>query len=227
MTQVTMWTDVTTTAIQNAWAKVVAFLPNVIGALLIIIVGLVVAAALKRLIVELFKVLKIEDFSEKIGFAGILRQAGLETTLTAMVATFVKWVVIIVFLLPAAEVLNLNQISKLFYDVLGYIPNVIVAVAILFFGTLLADFVASLVRGSASLAKSKSAKLLAGVAKYAIVVFSLLMALGQLKIATEFLQILMWGVVGFFVISGAIAFGLGAKGVAEKIIEEFYNKYLK
>lgn len=227
MSQVNMWTEVTTTAIQNAWSKILAFLPNVVGALVIIIVGLIVAAGLKRLIVGLFKALKVEDFSEKIGFAGILRQAGLETTLTSIVATFVKWVVIIVFLLPAAEVLNLNQISKLFYDVLGYIPNVIVAVAILFFGTLLADFVSSLVRGSAALAKTKSAKLLSGIARYSIVIFSLLMALGQLKIATEFLQILMWGIVGFFVISGAIAFGLGAKGVAEKIAEDFYNKYLK
>lgn len=227
MGEVNVWAQATATAVQDSLVKILNFLPNVIGAILIVIVGVVVAVILRRLVFELFKVLKIEDLSERAGLAAILRRAGIETTITSVVGTLVKWITIVVFFLPAAEVINLTQVSQLIYGVLNYVPNVIVAVIILFFGGLLADFVASLVRGSAALLKVKTVKILTGVTRYAIIIFVVLAALNQLKIASELIQTLWTGLVVLIAIAGGLAFGLGSKDVASKVIEDFYNKYFK
>lgn len=227
MSEVNVWTQATTTAVKDALVKILNFLPNVIGAVLVVIVGVVVAVVLKKAIVELFKILKVEELSERSGLAATLRRAGIETTVTSVVATLVKWITIIVFILPAAEIVNLSQVSQLVYSVLSYVPNVVVAVIILFFGSLLADFVASLVRGSAALLKVKTVKLLSGIARYSIIIFSILAALNQLKIASELIQTLWTGIVALIAIAGGIAFGLGSKDVASKIIEDFYHKYFK
>lgn len=227
MNSVNFWTDSTRQALLDAWAKMIKFLPNVFGAILVVLVGVIIGVILKKAITALFKVLKIEDLSEKIGLSGILRKAEIKITISEVLGDLVKWIVIIVFLLPASEIVGLAKVSEMLNKLLAYIPNVIVAVVILMLGGLLADFLAALVRGSTALLKVRAVKLLSGITRYSIIVFAFIAALIQLGIAADLWKILFQAVV--FTIAGSLvlAFGLGGKEIAGKAVDEFYNKYIK
>lgn len=227
MTGVNVWTQATIDAVRDSLTRIIRFIPNLVGAILIVIVGVVLAIIVCRVIVELFKVLKVEDAAEKTGLNPALRRAGIEATVTDVTAALAKWIVIIIFLLPASEVVGLPQVSQLLNRILFYIPNVVVAVVIVMLGTILADFVASLVRGSTALLKVRTVKLLSGIARYAIIIFAVIAALIQLGIAPELWRILLQAVVLAIVGAIILAFGLGGKDVATKIIEDFYSKYFK
>jgi len=227
MESVNFWAQTTQVAISETWVKIIKFLPNVIGALVVVLVGLIVGVIFKKTIITLFKVLRVEELSEKIGLAELLRKAEIKTTLSAVLGDLVKWIVIIVFLLAASDLVGLERISDLLSKILNYIPNVVGAVIILMLGGLLADFMASLVRGSTALLKVKTAKLLTGITRYSIIIFAVIIALVQLGIAADLWKILFQAVV--FTIAGSLilAFGLGGKEIASKTLESFYNKYLK
>ncbi len=227
MNSVSFWTQATQEAVSEALAKIVRFLPNIIGAILVVVVGVVIGVVLKKGIVTLLKLLKVEDFSEKIGLAGVLRKAEIKTTISSVLGDLVKWIVIIVFLLPASEIVGLTKVSELLNKILGYIPNVVVAVIILMLGSLLADFLAALVRGSTALLKVKTVKLLAAITRYSIIVFAVIAALIQLGVAADLWIILFQAVILTIAGSVILAFGLGGKDIAAKAIDEFYNKYLK
>lgn len=131
----------------------------------------------------------------------------------------VKWFLVIVSILAAADILNLNQVTAFLNMVLLYIPNVVIAVIILLLGVLFANFTAQIVQGAVKTARLKTGHFLAAIAKWSIIVFSVLAALVQLGIAASLLQILFTGLVAMLAIAGGLAFGLGGRGHAEKIIQ--------
>ncbi len=224
---VTTWGESVSNALTKATDRIVSGFFPLVGAILIIVVGLIFAAVLRRVVLELLKLIKLEDLSEKVGLNSILRQANIETTVSDALAVLVKWIVIIIALLAASDFLGLQQVSIVLNNILDYIPNVAVAIVILLLGSVLADFIAAIVRGSSSLLGVKTAKSLAGVARYSIIIFAVLVALSQLGIASHFIQTLWTGLVAFAVISFGLAFGLGGKDMASKILDEFHDKYLR
>ena len=126
--------------------------------------------------------------------------------------------IIIVFLMASVDILGLSEVAVFLRSVVVYIPNVIVAAVILLAGMLVAGFVAHVVRGSIKAAQFSSANLLAAIAKWSIVIFSLLIALSQLGVATEIIRIVIIGIVAAASLAFGLAFGLGGRSHADDFI---------
>lgn len=202
------------------WAGVIGFLPRFIVAILILIFGWVVAVALGRLVMQIVRALKVDVVLESLGAKEIVTRAGFKLNSGAFIGGLVEWFFIIVFLVAAVDVLGLSEVAAFLRDILGYIPNVIVASIILVAAALLADAGQRVVRGSAQAAHLPSAAFLGGVAKWAIWIFAMLTALDQLGVAGPIVQTLVTGFVAMIAIAGGLAFGLGGKDAAAQFLEK-------
>ena len=144
----------------------------------------------------------------------------MKMTVAGTIAWVVKWFLLLAIFLAAADILGLSQISSFLNDVLLYIPNVVAAAAILLVGTLVAGFISRLVRHSVQAAGLASSDMLGSVAQWAIMVFTVLAALYQLNVAAAFVQTLFTGFIAMVAIAGGLAFGLGGKEHASKVLNK-------
>lgn len=215
------WSGVLLSSLQNLWIGVVAFLPKLILAVVIFLIGWLIASLIEKALRQLIDMMKIDHLLKKTGMHDSLSKAGFRFSAGAFIGGLVKWFFIIVFLVAALDVIGLSQVNLFLREVvLNYLPNVVVAALVLLVGSVLAETVAKLVSGSARMADVKAAGFLGTIAKWAIWIFALLIALAQLGIAAQLIQTLFVGVVAMFALAGGLAFGLGGKDAAGRIVEK-------
>ena len=217
------WTSALQSALTTLLEKVSSLLPNVIGAILILIVGSVVAMLLGGIVGTGIKKLKIDTALEKTVLYPVSENLGIKLNTSRIFGELVKWFILIIVFIAAADVANMPQVTDFFNEVLLYLPNVFVAVIILLVGSLVATFVTNLITTSFR----DELGYLSGIAKFAIFTFTILAALNQLQISRPLVEILFTGIVA----TGVLAFGLGGKDVAgdmlKKIYDDFHNKKRK
>lgn len=221
------WSTTTTDAITDAWARIISFLPNLIGAIVIVIVGLIIASVLKWAVIRLLEAAKAQRFFEQVRFTDTMKKAGLTVNIPAVSGEFVKWLTIIVFLIPASDVLGLNSISQLMEDILRFIPNVVVAILIILIGAIIADFLAQVVRAAAAGIGATTAGVLSAITRYSVYIFIGLAALNQLGVAQAFVSILFTGLVASLAIAFGLAFGLGGQNAAADLIRKIREDFRK
>lgn len=215
------WGDVLVASFQELWSGVVSFVPQLVIALIVFIVGWVIAVAFGKIVSQLVKSLRVDSALRGLGAEAPLSRAGLRLDSGAFVGGLVRWFFILVFLFAAIDVLGLDQVTEFLRSVvLTYIPQVIVAAFILLVSALLADVVHRVVAGGARAAHIPSAAFLGGVAKWAIWIFAILAALFQLGIAGVFIQTLFTAFVAMLAIAGGLAFGLGGRDAASRFLEK-------
>lgn len=214
------WADVLSQSFQNLFYGLVAFIPNLVVAIVIFIVGWLVGVGLGRVVAQIVNSLRVDQALKSTGLERLLSRAGFELSSGRFLGFLVKWFFIIVFLVAALDVLHLTTVNLFISDVvLGYLPQVIVAVMILLVAAVVAEAVERVVVGSAKAASLRSAGFLGTVARYAIWIFALLAALAQLNVATAFVQTLFTGVVIAVSLAIGLAFGLGGQAAAARYIE--------
>lgn len=197
------------------WTRFLYFIPQLIGAIILLVVGIIVGSILGSIVRGILRAVHTDEF---LGRTGILSKTRMNKwSFSGAIGSIVKWFIIIAFLIPAADALGLPQISDFLNQVLLYIPNVIAATVILVIGLYAADFLSRLVGGflASSRLSVKHQRLLADVAKYALIVFACLAALVQLKVVPQLIEILFGGLV----LAIALAFGLGGKDHASDLIK--------
>lgn len=210
---------------QALWVEVVSFLPQLVVALLILIVGWIVGGVCKHIIESIFKTLKVNNLLNAAGVDTLAERAGYRLNAGVFVGTLVKWFIIIVFFVAALDVLNLDQVTFFLQDVvLGYLPKVIVAVLVLFGSMIVANVAHTSVVAAARAAGFGSADLLGNFARYSIIVFAVLAALNQLQIAPELVQMLFGGFVFAASLALGLAFGLGGRDAASKYIDNMSKR---
>lgn len=209
-------------ALQNVWIKFVAYLPEVLGALLVLIVGLIVAAVLGRLVKKLITFTKIDKLLSTNQFFKQMEESELKFTFAGLIGWIVKWFFIIVFLIAVADILRWQQVNVFLRDIALYIPRVVIAVVILMIGLMAGKFLYDVVKKSVGVSKLPHASVgpLATLAKWAVFIFAFLAALVQLGIATSLIEILFTGLVAMLAIAGGLAFGLGGKDKAREWLEK-------
>lgn len=225
METVQTWGEALLVSLQNLWLKIVAFVPELLSALVVLIVGLLLASLLSKLVYELLKLTKIDVLIDKTGLPKGMKKYGLKFSFSGLVAGVVKWFIIIAVLIVIADILNIPQITKFLESIVLYIPNVLVAIVILAIGLIVGNAAYKLTNSSLQAAKidKHQAHTVAGVAKWALVIFALLAALTQLNIASELIQILFTGIVVMFALAGGLAFGLGGKEHAAKWLDAVHK----
>lgn len=219
------WGQAISDAFANSWSEIVGFLPRIVGAILVFLIGLVVAWFIKWILIQFFNLVKIQKLSDEIKLTDVLKKMRAHTQISEIIGMFVYWIVVIIFLLPVFQILGLGEINVVLFQVLGYIPNVVVAGFMIFVGVLVADLISNLIKAAAVSLGSSTSEFLASVARYAIIIFVSLAALSQLGVATYFLQTLFTAFLAFLAIAGGLAFGLGGKDAAKDLIERLKQDF--
>jgi len=214
------WADVLTASFQGLLSGLVAFIPQIVIALVIFILGWLVGAALGRIVAQIAHSVKLDVALKNTGLNEVVERAGFTLNSGAFLGGLVKWFFIIVFLVASLDVLGLTQVTIFLQTVvLSYIPKVIVAALIVLVGAVVAELVKDIVAGSARAAKIHSANFAGSLAKWAIWIFAVLAALDQLQVASAFVQTLFTGVVVAVSLAIGLAFGLGGQEAAARYIE--------
>lgn len=201
--------------------QLLQFLPKLVLAIVIFIAGWVVGSVLSEVVSKLIKAIKIDTLLQHAGAGDLARRAGFNLDTGAFLGGLVKWFIIVVFLVAALGVFQLDAVNAFLANVvLGYIPQVIVATLILVVGAVLADLAKKLLTGGAHALESKSAEFVGGIARWSIWIVALLAALNQLGIAGGMIQTLFTGLVAALALAMGLAFGLGGKDAAARYIEK-------
>ncbi|MFA6410326.1 MAG: hypothetical protein WCW26_02005 [Candidatus Buchananbacteria bacterium] len=212
------------TSFIEIWLKFVNLIPNLLGAILLFIVGLFLANTFGRLVSQIVKKIYIDRAVETTGLKKILEGIGFKLEVSKALGLLVAWFLYAVVLIAAADILGLSQISEFLSAVVLYLPNVFIAIIILIVGIVVANFVHTLVKETALAAKLAAADFLATVAKWSLLVFTIMAALIQLQVASDLIKILFAGLVFMVSMAGGIAFGLGGKDKAKEFIDKLIGK---
>ena len=212
------WSQVFLVSLQGLWYGFIETFPRILLAIIIFIIGWIVATTLGKLVMMAIDALKLDRAFKNTGVDEALARAGWKLHIGAVLGWLVKWFLITVFLIASLNILHLDQVTVFLQQVLAYIPQVIIAALVLVAGTVLADFVRKLISGSAAIANVRSAKMLGSIAYYAIWILALVTALDKLGIFGYFGQILFTGLVVMIALAFGLAFGLGGKEVAGRWI---------
>lgn len=207
-------------ALQDLYARFISFLPDFLAAIIVLVVGWIVAVAVAKLIKSLLHSAKIDELGDKLGLDQLSARSGMKLSVSGTIAWVVKWFLLIAFFLGATDILELPRVSDFLNDVLHYLPNVVAAAAILLVGAMVANFLSRLVRHSVQAAGLASADMLAAVTQWAIMIFAVLATLNQLGIADAFMRDLFRAVVYMLALAGGLAFGLGGKDHASKVLDK-------
>lgn len=218
------WTDILVGSLQSLWMGFASFVPNLIAAIVILIIGLIVAAGLGALVQKIFEAIRLDAFLEKLGLKPYFERAGLKLRASYFLGRLVYWFIVIAFLLAAVNSLGLYALAAFLTSVLNYIPNVIAAVLIMLAAVVLATFLRRIVTASVMSAKLHAAHFLGSLTWWAITVFGLLAALSQLDIAVTIIQSIVTGFIAMLALAGGLAFGLGGKGYAEHLVNKLKDR---
>ena len=211
------WKVALQSALNTLLEKMSSILPNLFGAILILIVGSLIAIIAGRLTTSAVKNLRVDMALEKTVLQPVAQNLGIRLNVSKLFGDLVEWFILIIVFIAAADVARLTQVTDFFNEVLLYLPNVFVAVIILLVASLLANFVAHLITTSFK----DDLGYLSGVAKVAIFTFAILAALNQLQISRQLVEILFTGIVA----TAVLAFGLGGKDVAGDITRKIYDDF--
>ncbi len=199
------------------------FLPNILAALVILLVGWIVAKVLKAAVVRMLKLIKFPVLAEKAGIDEFLAKGGVTHSAAGLLGVLVYWLLMLIVLLMAVNALRLEMASQMLNQILLYVPNVIVAVIVLVVGLSAANFVAGLVRTAAANAGIEEAPLLAAVARYALIVFAFVIALSQLRIGEGIVANGFLILFGAACLAAALAVGLGGRETISRYLNRRFG----
>lgn len=192
-----------------------AFLPNIIAGIVILLIGIILASIVRRIVVEILHALRIEEYLKKYGVPEAKKEFGWVNIL----AEITRWFVIILFLIPTADVWGLPQIITVLDTFLLYLPNVLVAAIIGLVGLVFARLAADLIRAATRELSPETSHTIASVVRISIIIFVFLAVLNQLGVAQDLIKILFTGFVAMIALAGGIAFGLGGQDTAHTLLE--------
>lgn len=222
------YSSVAISALENLYEKVVSWTPSILVAIIILILGWLVALFLSKIVRKILETIKIDDLANQLGMQTLAERTGRKLSLSGLGSWLIKWFFFIGSFVAATEILGLNQVSEFLYtDVLGYAGSVVVAAAIFLLGLLAANFFSGLVEGVVKASQLHSASAMSAITKWAIIVFTVIAVLSQLGIATDFLQDLFRAVIAMLAIAGGLAFGLGGQSTAKRWLENLEEDLTK
>jgi hypothetical protein len=219
--------DLVWAPIAAALVALLGFLPALIGALLLLLIGWLLAGWLARLLATLLERVGFGSAVERTGLvrflAGRRTRSGRPYTASWLIADVVRWFIFLVFAIAALQTLSLSQLNSLLASALLFLPRLLVALLVLLFGAILASFLAGLVRGAAARGGFGNPGWLGTVARWSILAFAVVVAVDQVGIAKDLVDILFTAVVVMVALTAGIAFGLGGQDMAAEVWERWYQ----
>lgn len=216
--QVYSFAQIVQLTILDLWGRIVSILPDLIGALIIVVFGFIVAPLVGGVVKKIINVIKVDIVSEKLGVNDLFQGYTDKFSISSLIGKLVKWFFILAFTMAAAEVLGWTRVTLFLNEIIFYIPQVLVAVVILVVSLVAGKFFETIVVRSlmGSNTPVDRPDILGSITKWAFVVFGILAALIQLGIAASLIQILFTGIV----LALALAFGLGGRKKVEEMLDK-------
>lgn len=218
------WQELFTEPVREMWTKVLSFLPNLLVALVILIVGWIIARIIRTLVARVLRMARFDTLTERAGINQALQQGQITTAPSGIVGKLFYWIVVLLALVMAIDALGLTVATELLNRLLFYIPNVIAAVFILalgfFFGGLVRGFVQTLAGG----VQAVNPQTIGKVAQAAVIIFSVAASLEQLRIATTIITYAFAIAFGALALGLALAFGLGCRDLVKEWVEKVARK---
>ncbi len=222
------WFEITQEALASLWSGLIIFIPKLIGAIIVFLIGWLIAAGIGKLITEVLRKIKLNQAMESNDVKRALEKADLKIDFSGFIGVIFKWILIIVFLLASIDILGFQEFSNFLSSVVAYLPNIIVAVFIFVVAIIIADLLEKVVKASAEGLKAGSGNMIGNIAKWAVWFFALFAILEQLIPKAETFAILyenfIQGIVYLIVIVLGLSFGLGGKEVAADILHDLKRK---
>src|ERR671910_1577773 len=204
--------------LQDALSAFLSYIPQLIGAIVILIVGYVVARVLQAVVGRMLQGIGFDRWMERGGIKQFFDRAETNQTPASILGALVFWFIFIIAITMAADALGIQQVSVVLAQLIAYIPSIIAAILILILAALLANFLSGIVRGATG------SDVLASIARYAIIVYAAFAALTELGIAVQLTAPTFLIVLGAVALAAAIAFGWGGRDVAKDLIERYYDR---
>jgi small-conductance mechanosensitive channel len=221
---VTDWGTALISSTAAALALLLAGIPKILGFLLIVIVGWLVASALAALAAAVLRAVRFNDLAQRSGFSGFVHQMGIQRDAAGFLADLAKWFVRLIVLVAAFDALGLPAVSSVLQQLLMWLPNLVVAMVVLVLAGLAANALSSLVRGATAESGLGNPDLLASIARVAVWAFAIVIAVNQIGIATELVNTLFMASVGAVALALGLAFGLGGRETAAQIVRGWYER---
>jgi hypothetical protein len=223
-TSVKDWGEAVWASLAGALAMFLAAIPKIIGFLVIIIVGWIVASLVAKAVAALLRTIQFNDMASRSGFADFVNNMGVKTDSAGVIALVVKWFVRLIVLVAAFDALGLPAVSDVLRQLLLWLPNLVVALVILVIGGLAAGALAGVVRGAAARAELGNPDLLASIARVAVWGFAIVIAVNQIGVAQTIVNTLFTAIVGAIALALGLAFGLGGRETAGEIVRNWYER---
>lgn len=211
--------------VRQMLTRILAYLPILLGTLAILIVGWIIAKAIRRSIDWLLKLVRFDTLADKAGVSEILRKGDLKISASELISGIVYWLIIIMVLVMAVDALGLPKASDVLAGLFAYVPNVIAALLVLMVAMFLASFVSGIVRTAAGNANLPKPEIFASISRWAIIIFAATVSLEQLGIASLLVTTTFNIILGGICLALAIAFGLGGKDAAARYLEELKKRH--
>jgi hypothetical protein len=219
------WENLIADPVRQMLARILGYLPVLLGALVILIAGWIVAKAIKRMLDWLLKTIRFDTLADKAGISAILRKGDLKISAREVVSSLVYWLIMIMVLVMTVDALGLPKASDVLASLFAYVPNVIAALLVLVVAMFLASFVSGIVHTAAGNANLPRPEIFAGVSRWAIIIFAVTISLGELGIATLLVTTTFNIILGGVCLALSLAFGLGGKDAAARYLEELRERH--
>lgn len=224
MNKVTEYKDIAMESLSTMWLEVTKIFPSIIGALVVLIIGWLVTKIVVRLIKKALKLAKANKLDDKLNEIEIVEGKKLNFDTIKIVSTFVKWVIYIMLLIVISDILNLKIISEQISDFLGYLPQLFVAFIIFTLGLLFANFVKNALKSFFESMDLSGGKIISQVVFFLLIIFISITALNQAGVNTDIITSNLKMIMAAFLLSFALAFGLGARGIVADLLRMFYTR---
>lgn len=211
-------------SMQEFFSRIVAALPSILAAAVIFVLGWLVAKLVRVVVVKFLTLIRFNIVAWKSGIDAFLEKGGIKRNTVELIGQMFYWLIMLIVLVAAVDALGLQVASELLNRILLYIPNIIAAVVVLVLGLFFANFIGGVIQTSASNANFSHPEFLGQVSRYAMIIFVTAIALEQLGVGK---QVVVQGftiIFGAVCLAGALAFGLGGRDVAAKLLEGLAQK---
>ncbi|OYY49815.1 MAG: hypothetical protein B7Y48_04745 [Methylophilales bacterium 28-44-11] len=216
--------DIFLASLNQFWLQLVNFVPRLLAVLVILFFGWIIAKLVRTGVKRVLELMQFDQFARKSGLEAFMNSGNMHVTLSGIISQVVYWLVILLFVITGANALELTAVADLLQQLAVYLPHIIVAILILVFGTLLARFMNRVVFAWLHSIKFPQALAVSTSTEYGIQILAVFVALEQLGIGMQLIYSLFVIVFGAVFLALAIAFGLGGKEWAAKVITDLQDK---
>lgn len=224
MKEITTWSELFINSLQTFGQKLMGAVPSILGAIVILLLGWLLARLISTGIAKFLKVVKFDTLSEKIKFTEFLSKANVNLTPSGLIGKFVYWVLLLLVIISASDALGWEAVSREISKLLAFLPNLLIAIVFFVVGTYIASFVRDVIKGATSSLGISTGKLISNVVFYLLFIIVTLTALDQAGVDTTIITSNLLMILGAILAAAAISYGIASKDVLSNILASFFSK---